>query len=84
METKKNHEMFEFLTLNTFSWFTHETEKDKTGNVFLGATKLGKTKLGIWFAENLFCEIPAFMTNSKISKFEKFKNWEFFKWEFES
>ena len=27
--------------------FTHETEKDKTGNVFLGVTKLGKTKLGI-------------------------------------
>ena len=27
--------------------FTHETEKDKTGNVILGVTKLGKTKLGI-------------------------------------
>ena len=54
--------------------FTHETEKDKTGNVFLGVTKLGKTKLGIWFAENLFCEIPTFMANSKISKYEKFKN----------
>jgi len=55
-------------------WFTHETEKDKTGNVILGVTKLGKTKLGIWFAENLFCEIPTFMANSKISKYEKFKN----------
>ena len=26
--------------------FTHETEKDKTENVFLDMTKLGKTKLG--------------------------------------
>ena len=55
-------------------WFTHETEKDKTGNIFLGMTKLGKTGLGIWFAENPFCEIPTFMANSKISKYEKSKN----------
>ena len=29
-----------------FSRFTHETEKDKTENIFLVMTKLGKTKLG--------------------------------------
>ena len=55
-------------------WFTHETEKDKTENVFLGMTKLGKTKLGIRFAENLFYEIPTFMAKTRISKYEKFKN----------
>ena len=54
--------------------FTHETEKDKTENVFLGMTKLGKTKLGIRFAENLFYEIPTFMAKTRISKYEKFKN----------
>ena len=56
------------------NWFTHETEKDKTENVFLGMTKLGKTKLGIRFAENLFYEIPTFMAKTRISKYEKFKN----------
>ena len=54
--------------------FTHKTEKDKTENVFLGMTKLGKTKLGIRFAENLFYEIPTFMAKTRISKYEKFKN----------
>ena len=54
--------------------FTHETEKDKTENVFLGMTKLGNTKLGIRFAENLFYEIPTFMAKTRISKYEKFKN----------
>ena len=54
--------------------FTHETEKDKTENVFLGMTKLGKTKLGIRFAENLFYEIPTFMAKTRISEYEKFKN----------
>ena len=48
--------------------------KDKTENVFLGMTKLGKTKLGIRFAENLFYEIPTFMAKTRISKYEKFKN----------
>ena len=60
---------------NTYqSGFTHETEKDRTENVFLGMTKLGKTKLGIRFAENLFYEIPTFMAKTRISKYEKFKN----------
>ena len=57
-----------------YARFTHETEKDKTENVFLGMTKLGKTKLRIQFAENLFYEIPTFMAKTRISKYEKFKN----------
>ena len=60
--------------LQIFPGFTHETEKDKTENVFLGMTKLGKTKLGIRFAENLFYEIPTFMAKTRISKYGKFKN----------
>ena len=35
---------------------------------------LGILKLGILLAENPFCENPTFMANSKIPKYEKFKN----------
>ena len=57
--------------------FTHETEKDKTGNVFLGPTKLGIRKLGMLFGENPFCENLIFMENSNIPKYEKLKTRNF-------
>ena len=62
------------MALNEGQRFTHETGKDKTRNVLVGVTKLGIRKLGILFAENPFCENPTFMANSKIPKYEKFKN----------
>ena len=72
--SKKNGHRMQTIVNNNLLRFTHETEKDKTENVFLGMTKLGKTKLGIRFAENLFYEIPTFMAKTRISKYEKFKN----------
>ena len=72
----------QFWTFWKNTWFTHETEKDKTRNVLLGMTKLRFSKLGISKTEKLVWENPTLIGKYLKSNYEKTKNWEFLKWEY--